>query len=249
MQQRSHPSGGVAAVAVLLAVLANGCAHLPAPGSGVSGLPAATGLRDEDLSAQHLLRVRYRGSKGSGALRVILKLEARDRYRVETKDRFGRGVWTVEAIAGEILFVDERSRLYCRSRKGVRIPEIALESLPLGELPAVLLGRLPGDLTRAGEGEYRDSDGRRWTVVGQAMAPESWTVWEDGEPWLWWRDEGESGGLLSHRTGSQLRWRRVANEPLAAGLPKPDLGDRYTRVGCDEWAASTGAGRASGAPL
>ena len=86
----------------------------------------------------------------------------------------------------------------------MRIPEIALESLPLGELPAILLGRLPGDLSVAADG-WRDGAGRRWTVVGSPEEPEGWTVWEAGEPWLWWGRGQDGEGILSHRAGSQLR--------------------------------------------
>ncbi len=192
--------------------------------------------------------MRYDGDRGSGALRLILKLESRHRYRIETKDRFGRGLWRIEFGPEQTVLVDDRQNTYCESHEGVRIPEIALESLPLEELPAILLGRLPGDLGPLSKpGWYRDSQGRRWTASGGSSQPDSWTVWQAGEPWLWWGRDEQGEGVLSHRDGSQLRWRHVAGEPLVEGLVELRLEPRYEQVACDEWSVSaTSSGRDSG---
>ncbi|MFQ5527521.1 MAG: hypothetical protein ACE5GX_14820 [Thermoanaerobaculia bacterium] len=235
----------VAGLAASVAVAATiGCAHLPAAGTvsaGTTELAAtATGLLDEDLGTQHLMRMRYQGPKGTGALRLILQIEARERYRVEAKDRFGRSLWTLDASGGQTLLVDQRRGLYCRSEHGIRIPEIALESLPLAELPAILLGRLPSDLRPDPGDGYRDGSGRRWTIVGPQLAPDSWTIWQDGEPWLWWGRGPQGGGVLSHRTGSQLRWRQVVAEALARELAPPQLEARFREVSCDDWAGDAG---------
>lgn len=164
-------------------------------------------------------------------MRLILKLESRDRYLIETKDRFGRGLWRVDHDPERTVLIDDRRNTYCESEGGIRIPEIALESLPLEELPAILLGRLPGDLTALGTpGSYRDPRGRRWTV-----GVSSWTVWQGGEPWLWWGRDEEGEGVLSHREGSQLRWRQVAGERLAGELELVRLESSFVLVDCGDW--------------
>ena len=118
----------------------------PAVEVGVRSAVFSTGLRAEDLHTQSLFRAHYQSGDGSGAFRLVLKLESAERYRIETKDRFGRGLWRIEADRSGTVWVDDRRKVFCASEDGIRIPEIALESLPLEELPAILLGRLPGKL-------------------------------------------------------------------------------------------------------
>ncbi len=207
---------------------------------GVRAQVFSTGLRAEDLQTQSLFRVHYQGPDGSGAFRLVLKLESAERYLIETKDRFGRGLWRIEADRSGTVLVDDRRKIFCASEDGIRIPEITLESLPLEELPAILLGRLPGDLESvAGDGEYRDRKGRRWTVITTLTAsgpePSGWTLWENGEPWLWWHGEAAGEGMLSHRAGTQLRWKRVAGEPLSGEIAPLVLTPKYESVACDAW--------------
>lgn len=206
---------------------------------GVRAQVVSTGLRAEDLQTQSLFRVRYQGPDGSGAFRLILKLESGERYQIETKDRFGRGLWRIDAERSGTVLVDDRRKIFCASEDGIRIPEITLESLSLEELPAVLLGRLPGDLESvAGDGEYRDRKGRRWTVTtltAIGSEPSGWTLWEDGEPWLWWRGEAAGEGVLSHRAGTRLRWKRVAAEPLNGEIAALVLTPEHQSVACDAW--------------
>ena len=233
-------AGRLAGACILFAVCA--CAHAPVIDRGGLGA-ASTGLLEADLGTQQLFRVRYQGSRGSGAARLVLQLEARDRYRVATKDRFGRSLWRIDATPEGTLLIDDRRHLACRSSDGIQIPEIALESLPLGDLPAILLGRLPGDLQSLEDqpGEYRDGRGRRWTMSGEEEEPSGWTVWQQGEPWLWWKRDVGGEGILSHRGGSQLSWRRVALEPLAADLEDLQLGPAYHSVACENWHAADDA--------
>lgn len=233
-------AGRLAGACLLFAICA--CTHAPVTDRGGLGA-ASTGLRQADLGTQQLFRVRYQGGRGGGAGRLVLQLEARDRYRIATKDRFGRSLWRIDVSAQGTLLIDDRRQLACRSSDGIRIPEIAVESLPLGDLPAILLGRLPGDLERldARPGEYRDGRGRRWTVSGKQEEPSGWTVWQHGEPWLWWKRDVGGEGLLSHRGGSQLIWRRVALEPLAASLEGLQLGPAYHWRACETWDAADDA--------
>lgn len=175
-------------------------------------------------------------------LRMILDVDSSERYAITTKDRFGRGLWRLESGSAGALLVDDRRKLYCRAADGVRIPEMALESLPLDELPAVLLGRLPANLVRSSEtgesraDEYRDRRDRRWTVRGAPARPESWTVWESEEPWLWWRRHESDGGVLSHRGGSQFRWKLVAKEARSGVFETVEPGAQYVPIDCDHWA-------------
>ena len=180
---------------------------------GVRAQVFSTGLRAEDLQTQSLFRVHYQGPDGSGAFRLVLKLESAERYLIETKDRFGRGLWRIEANGSGTVLVDDRRKIFCASEDGIRIPEITLESLPLEEL--------------------------RWAVITTLTAsgpePSGWTLWQNGEPWLWWHGEAAGEGMLSHRAGTQLRWKRVAGEPLSGEIAPLVLTPKYESVACDAW--------------
>jgi len=137
----------------------------------------------------------------------------------------------------ETLVVDHRHQQFCTTGRAVRVPEAALASLPIEMLPLVLLGRLPvpaGSEAADGELDLRDSQGRRWTARMEQGRPRSWTLWRSGEPSLWWLAQPR-GGILSHRSGSQFRWREAVVESLAGGLERPGAPAEYEQVECDDW--------------
>ena len=221
-----------------------GCASAPggAPSAGqpprAADNAALAPLPDEALGTQRLYRVRYQGAEGGGGLRLVLRLAAADRFSLAASDSFGRAVWTLALAASETTVVDHRLSEYCATGADVRVPEAALAPLPVSMLPSVLLGRLPVSSGRAAAGDELDlvdSAGRRWTARNDEDGLASWTLWDEGEPSLWWLAQGRSGGVLSHRGGSQFRWREGAVEPLAEGaeLLEPPAG--YSRVDCDAW--------------
>lgn len=189
--------------AVALATLA--CTHL----SSTPHVPPPAG----ELEARRILyRVRYEGPGGSGSLRLVLRQVATDRFRLQASDAFGRAVWGLDLDGEEVVLVDHRKRRACVSGKEVRVPELALRPLPLTAVPRVLSGRTP---LRApadtDESDWTDGAGQRWTSRRQGERLESWTLWQSGQPRLWWRRQPR-GGVLSHRDGSQFRWRQVAQE-------------------------------------
>jgi hypothetical protein len=195
-------------------------------------------IPDEALDSQRLYRVRYEGPGGGGGLRLVLRVAAADRFSIAASDPFGRAVWSLSLAASETLVVDHRRAEYCTTGADVRVPEAALAPLPVGMLPSVLLGRLPvspGASESADELELIDREGRRWTArfVGGELA--SWTLWDDSSPSLWWLAQGRGGGVLSHRGGSQFRWRETAAEPLAAGAEVLEPPAGYSLVDCDAW--------------
>jgi len=227
-------------VALLLGGVIGGCtrnrAPAPRPGPGsVEPLALERGLRLEDLGTQSLFRLQYQGPEGSGSLRLVLQLVGSERYRIETKDRFGRSLWRLDVASERATLLDDRARIFCTSSEGVRIPEVALDSLPLEALPAILLARLPGDLEPLGGGEFRDRAQRRWTASGSGAEVLAWTFWDAGEPKLWWTRENGGGGVLSHRAGSQLRWKRVAGEPLSAPVAPLVMQSGYREIACASW--------------
>ncbi len=238
------PLARTALTITLASVVVGGCAHNPAANrTRGQSIDVTPGLAAEDLETQSLFRVRYQGAAGSGSLRLVLKLESADRYLIETKDRFGRGLWRIEADSSARVLVDDRRRVFCETEGGIRIPEMGMESLPLSQLPAILLGRLPGDLKpTGGAGEYQDLEGRFWTARATGSELSSWTLLEGDEPWVWWSRQASGDGVLSHRTGSQLRWRLVAIEPMSLEIPRLVLTEEYVRIACENWPGVAGKG-------
>jgi hypothetical protein len=193
-------------------------------------------LPASELGTQRLFRVRYQGRGGGGSLKLVLRLAARDDFQLSASDPLGRAVWTLRARGEETLIIDHRRSEYCETGRSVRVPEAALASLPIEMLPLVLLGYLPveADGPAEGEIEVRDSTGQRWTARLEEGRPRSWMLWQGEQPSLWWLAQPR-GGILSHRSGSQFRWRESVAEPLAEELGTPPPPPEYTRVECDDW--------------
>lgn len=227
-------------------------ASRPRPAGPTPGPQAAPWeLPPEAHPSQRLFRFHYEGPDGESTLRLVLRLESPDRYRLTIADRMGRPALTIDAARRGGYLLDHRESLACRLGPEVRIEELPLEPLPLGAVPAVLLGRLPAGpvpggppLADAGRLSFRDAAGRRWTAELEGTAggaggdpgtatPMSWALWREGEPVLWWRrSDGEA--LLSNRTrGVQMRWREVGREPLAEPLPAPEMPPGYAPGTCD----------------
>jgi hypothetical protein len=76
--------------------------------------------------------------------------------------------------------------------------------------------------------EYRDAQGRRWTVEqGQGGEVLGWTLWADGEPAVWWRLLTGEAILSERERGVQIRWREVLREPLEGLPPPPEVPATY----------------------
>lgn len=244
----SIASGSGALLLTLLAVLLATCASGGRPGSSSergSGASAPTpaagtvapgaGLAEGEANTQRLFRVRYQGPRGSGGLRLVLRLAASDRFSLAASDTLGRPVWSLGYAGGRTLVVDHRLQETCATGADVRVPEAALAPLPIEALPIVLLGRLPvAAAERDGPVDLVDGQERRWTAKLEDGRPLTWTLWSAGEPSLWWLAQPD-GGVLSHRGGSQFRWRQTVVEPLAEGLELLEPPDEYPRVDCDDW--------------
>ncbi len=221
----------LAAIAATLA----GCSQLPAPAPIESAPVEATpvepapaepaGERAQDgepAAAQTLYRVRYEGREGSGSLRLVLRQVAAERFQLQAADTFGRAVWSLDLDGDQVLLVEHRRKAACLAGGELRVPELALRPLPLPAVARVLASRTP---RRAPAGadrtDWTDETGQRWTARWEDGQLVSWVLWQAAEPQLWWSRQPR-GGILSHRDGSQFRWRQTAREDLAP--------DSYRRI-------------------
>ncbi len=236
-----------------------GCASLSGPvrvqgteAPAAAGPPEVLGVPAGAYPKQYLFRVRIESREGSGTIRLALRLPAPESQSLEARDRFGGALWRILVDPEGTLLIDDRDKSYCRSGDRLRLPDLALESLPLRGLAAVLLGRLPGHLEAVDNatGEYRDDEGRRWTGSVEDGALRSWTLWQAGEPWVWWRPLEGDGGVLSHRGGSQFRWVRVAEESLSLEGGETDAESDsesgrvpagYRELDCEDWGSAVGS--------
>jgi len=223
-----------AATLAVLALAAGGCASAPRPeaaGEEPWQLPVA------ELGSQSLFRMSYRGPQGSAGLKLILRLRNETAYSLAAADLFGRPLWTLAVGGGKALWIDDRAGRWCALGNAVRLPDIGVPDLPLRAVPALLLGRVPlGPAERLGGAarEYRDADGRRWTLVARAGEVASWTYWEGERPSLWFNTQGGEMVLSSRQREAQVRWRRTLREPLAEVVAEPAPPPGFSQGGCDE---------------
>ncbi len=225
-------AGRTFALAVLVAgALALGCSGVRPPVAVPAGGVAPWLVPPAAYGTQRLFRLHYQGPEGEGTLRLILRLASPERYRLVIADRLGRSLFTLDAAPTGGLLLDHREGLACPLEAGVEIEGLPVHPLPFEALPAVLLGRLPAAPARgrpepaAGGGlEFRDATGRRWTAeVGERGEVRSWTLWQQGEPSLWWRSDGGQAVLSERERGAQASWRELGSEPLARPLPSPEM--------------------------
>lgn len=220
-------------------LLATGCGSAGSKATTVAaGEAPALGLTSTELETRRLFRVSLSGEAGQGSMRLALALSGPDSYAISASDALGRSIWDLVVGNQESYLIDHRRRWQCDLEGESGIPQESLRELSLRSLPAVLLGFLPvlpdGSVdARAGKVDFVDDAGRRWTARSEGGKVDSWTLWKDGEPAVWW-SRRQRGGLLSHRQGSQLRWRETLVEALSEDYRPPTKPAGYTVVVCDE---------------
>lgn len=204
----------------------------PSPGRPW-GLPAG------EASTQSLFRVTYDGPEGEGSFRLTLLLVDPERYQARAVDPLGRALWTLDSAAGRGLWIDHRNHLACPLDGRFDVAAARLVPVPLSALPALLLGGVPaapaGEPRRRGDRlSWRDGDDRRWTArLAADGTVAAWTLWLDGAPVVWWQRARDGRALLSdRRRGTQLRWRRVIEEPLPAAPQPAVVPEGYDLVSC-----------------
>ncbi len=159
-------------------------------------------------------------------------------FSLMASDPFGRSLWDFQIDRDQSYFVDHRESKICSIDSLMVLPGDTLEMFPLASLPLVLLGYLPASprsgLVSSDEGlSFIDDQGRKWTATLKEQQVSSWTLWMGDEPLLWWTRQAK-GGILSHRRGSQFRWKEVVAEALDSPYSGVELPSTYQRVICSE---------------
>ncbi len=210
------------------------------PGTAIPGVPEA-GIADFDSELsdkQYLFQVRYTGPEGAGSLRLVLRVHEATSFQLLAADTLGRARWSLQLRQGRTLLLDHRQETYCEGGDDLRLGEQSLVLLPISVLPRLLLNELPlasPDLEAVeGSAEFEENDERRWSIRREDGELSAWTLWLSDEPTLWWTRQGK-GGILSHRDGSQFRWRLVVAEPLATGMSDLAVPTDYLQIRCDEY--------------
>lgn len=220
-----------------VALLALACTTAPRPTPPLAPGPATSPweIPPSDLHTQRLFRLRYEGPEGEGSLRLTLWLAEPTRYRVSTVDPAGRAFWSLSVEGEEGLWLDHRGARFCRFTGELGLGPVPLSPFPLPALPALLLGRVPAaaaEPLEAGADHLRflDEAGRPWSAETSAGEIRSWTLWEEGEPAVWWHRQGAEAFLSERDRGVQVRWREILREPLAALPPPPEVPPSYAEA-------------------
>ena len=159
-------------------------------------------------------------------------------YSLSVSDTFGRSMWDLRVDPGRSYLIDHRRDAFCEVDSIMPLPGNTLGLFPLEALPALLLGRLPvTPITQIedddGRIEFRDELGRRWTAEWKDSELNSWTLWLEEEPRVWWARQPK-GGILSNRSGGQIRWRQTLEEILQDDYQDPKLPAEYEEIECNE---------------
>jgi hypothetical protein len=188
----------------------------PAPAAALDALPA------DAFHTQKLLRAQYDGPEGRASFKLVLRLETPERYDLAAVDAAGRSLWRLLARGDQGLFEETGAERFCRLVSAAPLPGGLGLDLPLDAIPRLLLARLPledhsGAMAPTPQGQ-RVEGARRWTWSAKDGELSQWTLWNAGQPSVWWsRREGES--LLSVRArATQVHWREAVSEPLREPL-------------------------------
>jgi hypothetical protein len=226
----------------LILVWMVGCAHRgPARLAPADQSP---GELTASYTTQSLYRVDVQGDGRSGRMRLVLRDDPAHPaagFHLAAADSFGRPLWTLAEAGSAVGVVDHRGHAFCRASAGVTLPEAGLAGLPPEVLPRLLRGLLPiepvGPIeSTAADGDaidFRDAAGRRWTATFEGGEPVTWTLWQEGRPLLWWQRQ-PGGGVLSHREGSQFRWRQSVVEQHAGEFVL-QVPEDYHHADCATW--------------
>ncbi len=237
---------------LLAGALLLGCAGARPPAAVPGAAVAPWSLPPAAYGTQRLFRLHYQGPEGEGTLRLILRLQTPERYRLVIADRLGRSLFTLDAAASGGLLLDHRENRACPLDAGVELEGLPVEPLPPEALPALLLGRIPASPARGrptpsvrGNLAFRDAAGRRWTAeVGDHGEVRRWTLWRKDRPVLWWRRDGTEAFLSDRERGAQATWREVGREPLAQPLPAPSVPEGFEPGVCAPEPGAEEGGRA-----
>ncbi len=230
---------GIFLLSCTVAPILGSCASAPVPTQPLPGQPESHWeLTSADLSTKRLFRVSYSGDQGRGSFRIAMILRASSSYSLSASDTFGRAIWDLIIEGGDSYLVDHKRSRVCSIDTLMALPEDTLETFPLESLPKVLLGRFPVAPTsespiQGQAADFLDQEGRRWTAKLDDTSISTWTLWSEGEPWIWWTRQPR-GGILSHRRGSQIRWKEAVVEPLRDSNSRIEIPASYEQVECDE---------------
>jgi hypothetical protein len=168
-----------------------------------------------------------KSAEGRSSLRLALRLWRADRFDAVASDAFGRSLWRLEVAGGEGRVHAPREHRACRFdvAESIELPGLDL-AVPAGELPALLLGRLPAppavrELVAAGApAPHVDPEsGERWSVSVERGGLVGWSVERPGGGRVEWRRLEGLRSRLEAGEAFELEWREVAREPLAEPPP------------------------------
>lgn len=209
----------VAALAAPLAWIGCAGARPPSASSPVAG-------------RQALYRIQFEGADGNANFRLLLRRATDQRFDLAASDPLGRTLWALQVVEGEGTWFDFRERRVCEIGRRFRLDALRLPELPLEALPRILAAEPP-------HAEGQDADGRTWSLKRRADG--SLLGWETSnaaaETLRCELDAGGASGTL-RSDSSRLRFRRVADEPLAAPIPLRQPLPDFTRGDCQAVALS-----------
>lgn len=203
--------------------------------AGGAETPSIFGVPEAERETQRTGRLRYEGGEGDVTLLLVFRLRDAESFSLEARDRLGRPAWTLAAAGESGVFVNHRDAWHCELGERFELDALPIGPLGLRQIPALLLGRLPIAVRgrwQRGEREwsFQDELHRTWMAsVAADGSLERWSLWQEGEPSVWWQTLGDVAYLSSRDADLQLRWKLGRAE----SLKKPPLGPGAVPTGSE----------------
>lgn len=171
---------------------------------------------------------------------MTLRLASAERYQIQAVDPVGRSLWGLDVAAEQGRWLDHRNKLTCEFGGSFDVTGVPLGPFPLLSLPSLLMGRIPEAPTaekepdwRGRDLEFEDGTGRRWAAeLGEAGSVDGWTLWNQGQPAVWFMRRDSWSYLSDRSRGVQVRWREVLREALNGELQTLRAPGGYRQAPC-----------------
>lgn len=193
----------------------------------------------------------YSGPEGEGSFKVTLRLASPARYQIQAADPLGRSLWSLDVSNDSGLWLNHHSRNYCLFEGRFDLSGVPLGPFPLLSLPALLIGRVPGEPApgsptaqpRGRTFDFKDAGDRRWSgTLGEKGEVLSWALSEGSTPKVWWMRRDDWAILSDREREVQVRWREVLHEDLDREPPHLSPPAEYKLTPCGDPDLPSGEG-------
>jgi len=209
----------------------------------VAGIPVATATSAGN-QGQWLLRAEVSSAEGVGSLRLVLRRYDSTRFALQASDALGQVRWEIRSDRDAAVWIEPQGQRYCRlnARLALRTPQW-VSNIPVSDIAGLLTGDWPPIDASAPPPApqlslpFSDAALRHFTGERAGKEWTNWTLWESGEPLIWFKRIGVESLLSVRQPAVQIRWRVTARGNLGESvflLMPGELSASAREISCPE---------------